>query len=195
MRTVPRRDDDREQERLLARLREALLDEREPPADRVAALRAQADAHRAAADSAAASEQRSRASLPRRRFLALGGLAASAGAAVALGGRSLLDDDQPAPPTESITLAGLPQGVQASAKLINHTWGVELLLTISGLPDGRRYDAVYRAKDGRELAAGGFVGTQREALCRMNGALLRDELQTIEIRRPDGETLLSSRLA
>lgn len=199
---MSRRDDDRAEQRLLARLRAALRDEgegepAEPPADRVREVRAQADAHRArTAASSAGSSVRSPRSLPRRRFLALGGLAASAGAAVALGGRALLDDDdQPLPPTETIALTGAPDGVRASAELINHTWGVELLLTISGLQPGRRYDTVYRATDGRELLAGSFLGTGREALCRMNGAVLRDELATIEIRRPDGGTLLSSRLA
>jgi hypothetical protein len=194
-----RRDEDRRADRLLARLRAALRDEgdpAEPPADRVRELRAQADAHRARAVAAAGSSARPPPSLPRRRFLALGGLAASAGAAVALGGRALLDDDdQPLPPTETIALTGAPDGVRASAKLINHTWGVELLLTVSGLPPGRRYDTVYRATDGRELLAGSFLGTGREALCRMNGALLRDELATIEVRRPDGEALLRSQLA
>jgi hypothetical protein len=190
---------DADNERLLAQLREELLrDAPAPSADRIARVRAQADDQRREAVLAAAPAPRRRAgwAMPRRGFL-LGGLAAaSGGAAVALGVREALDGDPaPGPPTEPIALTGASDGVHASAELINHTWGVELLLTVSGLVPGRRYEAVYRATDGRELPAGSFVGTEIEALCRMNGALLRADLDAIEIREPGGEPVLRSRLA
>ena len=45
------------------------------------------------------------------------------------------------------------------------------------------------------MAAGSFLGTERQALCRMNAALLREEIEEIEVARPDGGTLLRARLA
>lgn len=127
----------------------------------------------------------------RRGFL-LGGLAASVGAAVGVGATEAVEED--GPPTEAIALAEVAPGVQASAELINHTWGVELLLTVDGLALGGAFDATYRTTDGRAVTAGSFVGVQGEYLCRMSGAVLREDLEEIEILDGDGAVVLRSRL-
>ena len=180
---------DRDDE-LLERLRGELLgEEREPDADRIAAVRMQAQAHREARAAAPATPRRR----PRRDFLLGAGLA-SAGAALGVAGFAIVDDDPAAPPTEPISLSGAPTGVRASAELINHTWGVELVLTVSGLRDGSTYDVVYRSASG-DVPAGSFVGVGGEQLCRMTGALLRDQTEAIEVLDQDGATVLRSTLS
>ena len=183
----PRRDDDE----LMKLLASELRDDREPPAAGIAAVRMQAQAHR---DALAAQSARSARGTPRRRFL-VGGALASAGAALGIGGYALVDADPAAPPTEPVALSGAPAGVEARAELINHTWGVEYMLTVRGLDVGRTYDVVYRATDGRDVPAGSFVAVEGEQLCRMTAALLRPQTRAIEVLDEDGATVLSSRLS
>ena len=158
---------DRDDE-LLERLRGELLGEEREPERRPRRRRAHAGA------GAPGGPRRRRRATPRRRprrdFLLGAGLA-SAGAALGVAGFAIVDDDPAAPPTEPISLSGAPTGVRASAELINHTWGVELVLTVSGLRDGSTYDVVYRSASG-DVPAGSFVGVGGEQLCRMTGALL-----------------------
>jgi hypothetical protein len=130
--------------RLLELLGSALPADREPPDERVAALRATAQRHRE---------------------------------------------------EQTVALSDVATGVQASAELINHTWGVELLLTVDGLTPGRAFDATYRTTDGQAVAAGSFVGVAGPYLCRMNGAVLRRDLDEIEILDADGGVVMRSRLA
>lgn len=130
----------------------------------------------------------------RRGFL-VAGMGAAVGAAAGIGAYEAIDDEVAEPPTETIALAGVSSGVTASASLINHTWGVELLLTIRGLEAGRSYEVRYRATDGREVLAGSFVGVETEFLCRMTGALLREDAEAIELVDEDGAVVLSSDLS
>ena len=183
----PRRDDDA----LIERLASELRDDREPPAEGIAAVRMHAQARR---DALAARSARPERGTPRRRFL-LGGALASAGAALGIGGYALLEDDPAAPPTEPVALTGAPAGVQASAELVNHTWGVEYMLTVRGLDAGRTYHVVYRATDGRDVPAGSFVAVEGEQLCRMTAALLRPQTRAIEVLDEDGAMVLRSRLS
>jgi hypothetical protein len=177
------RDDDE----LLDLLREELGERREPPPSGVAQVRAQAQARRDARPRPAAGR--------RRRDLLLGGAAASAGAALGVAGFALADDDPDEPPKEAIALTGAPAGVRARGELIDHTWGVELLLTVAGLQPGATYDVVYRAADGRDVPAGSFLAVEGEFLCRMTAALLRADTRAIEVRGPDGGAVLRSRLS
>ena len=125
----------------------------------------------------------------------LGGALASAGAALGVAGFAIVDDDAPQPPTEPIGLSGAPRGVDANAALINHTWGVELLLTVSGLDAGRTYEVMFRSTAGRDVSAGSFVGIAGEQLCRMTGALLRADTRAIEVLDDEGRTVLRSQLS
>lgn len=182
--------------RLLELLGSALPADREPGDERVAELRAAAERHREERlqeiGAPQASSRARRRSMGRRGFL-LGGAAASVGAAMGIGVTAVLDEE--GPPTEAIALSDVAPGVQAGAELINHTWGVELLLTVDGLAPGRTFDATYRTTDGRAVTAGSFVGIAGPYLCRMNGAVLREELEEIEIVDGDGAIVMRSRLA
>lgn len=182
-----------EDEQDLERLGRALgLDpDREPPEDRVASVRAAAErmptsAHRRARGSS-------------RRALLLGGVAASAGVVAGYVGRDLTTIDEvtmAGPPTEKIVLRGTPSGVTADARLINHTWGTELLLDVSGLPAGEKYEVVYRDRDGKAVPAGSFVGVADVVMvCRFNAAPLREDVQAIDVFDQRGGSVMRAVLA
>jgi hypothetical protein len=89
------------------------------------------------------------------------------------------------PPTEGLVFAAgaaAVPGAELSGKVINHTWGVELLLDASGLPVGAPFRVVYLSNADTAVDAGGFVGAAIPIHCRCNAALLRDRITAIEIR-------------
>lgn len=179
--------------RLLSRLEETLREDREPPPERVRALREQADARRRAA----AEAPPARRELARRQFL-LGGAATAMGAALGVGVYALADSEPDAllgPPTEPIALIDVRPGVVASAELISHEWGVETILEVDGLRPGSAYELVYRATDQREVLAGTFLAVEGTiSTCRMTGALRREETTTIVLRERGGDVVLRSQL-
>lgn len=187
---MSKRDAKRDAEAALERLAAGLREDREPSEERIASLRREAERRR---EGLLAREAMAGRRTRRRGFL-LAGASASAGVAVGVAGLATTERATE-PPTEAIALSGARSGVRASAELINHTWGVELLLTVSGLEAGRDYDVVYRATDGPDVAAGSFVGVDGEQLCRMTGALLRPRTQAIEVQDRDGSVVLRSQLA
>ncbi len=178
--------------------------EREPPPSRVAALRGAAEELRRGRRAEGSSLSRRRRSgggtptrLPRRRDLLIGGMAASVGAAAGVGGRELLSGDPPvAPPTEVIAFVGAPSGVQSDARLINHTWGTELLLDVSGLPDGDTYRIEYVSPSGEITGAGSFLSVSATVMkCRFNAAPLRAGVAAISVVGPQGEEVMRADLA
>ncbi len=89
------------------------------------------------------------------------------------------------PPTEALSFvpgSAAISGATLAGKVINHTWGVELLLDATGLAVGASYRVVYLDTDDTTLEAGGFVGTAIAIHCRCNAALLRPRIKAIEIR-------------
>ncbi len=83
---------------------------------------------------------------------------------------------KPVVPLEVVAVASLTEGVQATANLVPHTWGVEIKLDATGLPVGERYRAVVLDAQGREVSAGGFVGTgAKTAKCNLNASVLRSD--------------------
>ncbi len=80
--------------------------------------------------------------------------------------------------------------VQASANLVDHTWGVEVKLTASGLQPGKRYDVTVLGRDGTAFDAGAFVGTDGEVRCNLNAAVLRDRAAAFVVLDRDGAEVL-----
>lgn len=162
-----------------------------PPVDpsRLAAIRALAQA--TATGSPVAPMVASRRSLLRMGVAAAGGIAAGA-AGFAIVSRDW-DDDPAGPPMEAASVRPV-DGVQASANLINHTWGTEVLLDVSGLEPGAAYTMDLMAADGRRVSAGGFVGADGVMKCRNNGAVLRADLQGFAVTGPGGTEVLSAEL-
>ena len=173
-------------------------DQREPSTDRVEAIR------RAAAqlrdEQAGATGERPVTRLPRnRRTLLVGIAAATVGAALGggvaggvLGGRG---EDTPTVPTEALSLTGVPAGVSASARLINHTWGTEVLLDVRDLPPGRVYRVGLETTTG-PTEAGSFLSVADVLMvCRFNAAPLRADVRAVVVRDSSNEQVMRADLA
>lgn len=99
------------------------------------------------------------------------------------------------PPRETVAVAGPAAASVTSAELINHTWGVELLLSLDDTVEGQDYLVFFVDDDGNVADAGGFVGdADRIVDCRMNTALLREETTRFRIVDGDGRIVLTAEL-
>ena len=109
--------------------------------------------------------------------------------------RDRAGEDEPAPPaagppTEEVTFSGAAAEVTTAA-LINHTWGTELLLDLSGLTAGTTYDVVYETVDSGEVTAGSLLAVADVVMkCRFNAAPLRADVAAIDLREAGGESVL-----
>ena len=185
-------DEFRDDEEGLAEVGRALgYDEnREPPAHRVADVRAEAERMRA--DLGRAGPGRRFGS---RRTVLVGGIAAAVGALAGAGARQLALPEETVVPTEDLALTGVPAGVLADARLINHTWGTELLLDVTGLPAGEIYLVFYGGAEG-DVTAGSFLSVADKVLkCRFSAAPLRPDVASIVVRNADGTEVMRSDLA
>lgn len=132
---------------------------------------------------------------PRRKVPAL--LAAAAAVLlVGLGAGWLLKPD-PAPlagpPTEPVTVQVDEPTLNASAKLVNHTWGVEIQLTATGFEAGEAYRVQIVSTTGQRTSAGEFVGTGTNQMrCNLNSSVLRPAAAGFEVLDDDGAVLLTS---
>jgi hypothetical protein len=104
-------------------------------------------------------------------------------------------DDGPEVPTEPVGTIEAASGVTASARLIDHTWGLEVLLDVEGLEPGAAYEMAFVGRDGERYGAGGFVGVPELMRCRNNGAVLRRDVASVEVTGPDGAVALRADLA
>ncbi len=121
--------------------------------------------------------------------------AAAAVALVTAVGVNVLSGSDPAPgvPLESVQVQTRQPGLQASADLVDHTWGVEVKLTASGFDRGARYRVAVLGVDGTRHPAGGFVGTgTREMDCNLNSSVLRERASGFEVRDAGGEVVVTS---
>jgi hypothetical protein len=99
------------------------------------------------------------------------------------------------PPLEPVAFSEAPAGVEAEANLIDHTWGTETILVVSGLEDGETYRLTLRDEDGEAVPSGAFIGTGEQPVeCRMNAALLREEATGLEVRTAEGDLVLGADL-
>ncbi len=170
-------DEFRDDEEGLAEVVRALgYDEnREPPAHRVADVRAEAERMRA--DLGRAGPGRRFGS---RRTVLVGGIAAAVGALAGAGARQLALPEETVVPTEDLALTGVPAGVLADARLINHTWGTEVLLDVRDLPAPRVYRVALEQVDGVRVDAGSFRSVPEVLMvCRFNAAPLRADVATV----------------
>ena len=161
-----------------------------PPPDRVAAIRAAAEhMHPQHADRSEVAAQR-RGS--HRRALLTGGIAAGVGGVAGYLAARAGDESAPpaaGPPTEEIGFAGDAAEVTTSA-LINHTWGTELLIDLTGLAAGTTYDVVYETAAG-DVTAGSLLAVADVVMkCRFNAATLRADVAAIDLRTTGGQSVL-----
>lgn len=136
-----------------------------------------------------------------RSRLALLGLAA-AGLLVLGGlGGSAVSDLLQAPPegppgalgaVEEVTFPTIPDGTSFDAALVAHTWGTETVLEIDGLAEGEIFEVILVSEDGAELTSGTFFGAEQTITCRMNAALMREDVSQLQIRDALGSVVVSS---
>lgn len=131
----------------------------------------------------------------RRRQAVTGAAAALVlGAGLFLAGRETAPVPPP-PPREALVFS-VERGVDVlDADLINHTWGTELELLVTDVVPGGVYRVEFVALDGRAVEAGSFLGVdERPVDCRMNAAILRDDVAAMRVVGPDGVAVLVSDL-
>lgn len=178
-----------------------------PPADLGDRIRGQVVAERELVE-ARERRTRRRTVVRRRTRRAVAAAATVALAAGALGagtvlGRSTAPEIQalPAPsaslvPSFEKVVLRASAGLRAdTAELVPHTWGVEARFEGSGFAAGRVYRAAFRARDGRMVPAGEFLGTGGKTLkCNMQSALLRDEASGFVVMDETGAEVLTATL-
>jgi hypothetical protein len=141
---------------------------------------------------------------PRRRWVLGLGVAACvlAGAGLGIGATALLDPPasgpQPGAPgvlgaLEHVDFDGRASGVTIDGSLVAHTWGTETILEIDGLPAGDSYWVVLVA-DGEDVDSGSFLGSTVTIDCRMNAAVDRSDVDSVQIRDADGTVVASAEL-
>lgn len=176
---------------LLGALGDALAPPDRPvPADGLAAVRAQASAASAgppAGSGAGAS----------RRTVLVGSIAAAVGAAAGIAGTVAATagdrSEDAGPPTRPVAFGAVPDGTTVTGRTIDHTWGMELLLDVDGLPVDRDFVVSYRTASSA-VSAGGFRSVAVPMACRFNGTVLRDAVTEIVIAdQESGEVVLRGR--
>jgi len=92
---------------------------------------------------------------------------------------------------EPIVFDGVPSGVTVDADLVAHTWGTETVLTVEGLKPGDAFSVVVVDDRGREHESGAFLGSTVEIDCRLNAAVTREHVASVEIRGVDGDVAVA----
>lgn len=153
---------------------------------------------RHAADAVADEHLAPVAPLPRRRRLLLTVVGAAACLAVGAGLGALATAPRDAvvegPPgtlgaVEHLDFRDVPVGVDLDADLVAHTWGTETVLVVDGLPVGDAFSVVVVDDRGQEFSSGAFLGSEVPVDCRLNAAVLREHVASVEIRGADGEVV------
>lgn len=136
-----------------------------------------------------------RSTVARGRRSALVAAAAVVVTAVAAGSLGYIAGSPTALPSTPLAVQSTVPGVAASAELIAHTWGAEIVLTA----DGFRQDAVYRVvvRDGSGAAvdAGAFIGTGAQRMrCNLNSSVRPADATGFEVLDADGAVVVTGQV-
>jgi hypothetical protein len=155
------------------------------------------DGFAAVLDRLGAEEEPREAPRPRRRVAPLLATAAVAAVVGLAGvGIGLAVGAAGEPPVDPVAVQSLDPAVRATAGTIDHTWGVEMVLTASGFAEGQTYDVTVLDRAGRPVPAGAFRGTgPAEMVCRLNSSVLRDQAGGFVVTDAEGDEVLRSRFA
>lgn len=125
----------------------------------------------------------------------VGMLGAAACVGIGLGAGLLVPAALSAPPTgppgtlgavEPVEVRDASDGTAIDADLVAHTWGTEAVLDATGLEVGATYAIVFIGTDGSEFSAGEMLGSPVAIHCRVNAAVLREDVARLEIRDDAG---------
>ncbi len=126
----------------------------------------------------------------RRRRSRWSALAAAAVCVVAIGLAGFTWLLEPAVALEPLSFSVAP-GVEVEGHLIEHDWGTEIRLDVSGSRDGQTHRVTLVSEDGERVKSGTFIGIGDKMLrCTFNAALLRKDADRLEVRTPGGELVL-----
>ncbi|HEX7350676.1 hypothetical protein [Brachybacterium sp.] len=137
----------------------------------------------------------------RRATPALLGLAAAGLIAMGALGGVLVDHRLQAPPAgppgalgavEEVAVGDLPPGASIDVALVAHTWGTETVLEIDGLEVGETYEVVLVREDGQEMPSGTFLGAEVTIECRLNAAVMREDVSEVRIHDAAGKVVVAS---
>jgi hypothetical protein len=79
--------------------------------------------------------------------------------------------------------------------LIEHDWGTEIRLVVSGSRDGQTYRVTLVGEDGERVDSGTFIGIGEKTLRgTFNAALLREDADSVEVLTPGGELVFFAKL-
>ena len=131
----------------------------------------------------------------RRRQFRWSALAAAAICVVAIGLAGFTWLLEPAVALEPLSFSVAP-GMEVDGHLIEHDWGTEIRLVVSGSRDGQTHRVTLVSKDGERVNAGTFIGIGDKTLrSTFNAALLREEADRLEVRTtPGGELVFFAKL-
>lgn len=90
---------------------------------------------------------------------------------------------------EEISFDGEPGGSRVDGALVAHTWGTETVLEVAGLDVGETYEVVLVTSSGEELSSGTFLGAEETVECRMNAAVMREDVAEVRIISSDGTSV------
>ncbi|MEJ7634274.1 zf-HC2 domain-containing protein [Aeromicrobium sp.] len=99
-------------------------------------------------------------------------------------------------PVDTPTVIAVPRvdvtpGVTATVGLVDHTWGLELKLTATGLPAGETYDVRIIGQDGTSYDAGEFIGVgDRTITCDMSSSVLFADATRFIVESADGSKVI-----
>jgi anti-sigma factor RsiW len=135
--------------------------------------------------------ERPRRASPRRALAA----AAVVGVAAAGFGIGWLARPVPDPlPLEPVAVQAGP-GIEATADVVPHTWGLEVRLTGEGFTAGAVYRVVVTDEEGAAVPAGQFLGVgPAELRCNLNSSVLREDAAGFQVVAADGTVVASSEL-
>ncbi len=101
---------------------------------------------------------------------------------------------EPAVALEPLSFSVAP-GMEVEGHLIEHAWGTEIRLVLSGSRDGQTHRVTLVSEDGERVNSGTFIGIGDEQLRgTFNAALLREDADRLEVRTPNGEPVFFAKL-
>jgi hypothetical protein len=138
---------------------------------------------------------RRRSARRRRRRFQWSALAAAAICVVVVGLAGFVGLLEPAVALVEPVPFSVAPGMEVEGHLIAHAWGTEIRLVVSGMRDGQTYKVTLVSEDGERVNSGTFIGIGDKPLsCTFTAALLRKEVNRLEVRTAGGELVSFAKL-
>ncbi|MCH8570458.1 hypothetical protein LSI54_03645 [Nesterenkonia sp. AY15] len=104
------------------------------------------------------------------------------------------EEAPPVPPGSLEPLRFSDRGIEVDGVLIARDRGTEAVVEIDGLTGEGSFTVALVAADGQEIESASFLGTEVPLECRMGWAVLREDVERLEIRDDAGVAVLAAEL-